>query len=536
MSTIRRIPLVLATAAAVAFALGLSACSADSAAPDDASAGGGTLTFAVANDPVSLNPAALGGGNDTWYITRQVFDSLVFQNPDTLEIEPWLAEEYSANDDATEYTFTLRDDVTFSDGSALTAETVRGNFDSAKEAGAASGAAGALATYTGSEVVDEHTIIVKFSAPNVVFPVQAASTWLGIVSDASLEVPFEERTEGTNISGSGPFTIDSYKKDQSVVLSQREDYAWAPAFFENEGPAKLDQVEFSIVPEPGNRTGGLVSGQIDVAGGIAPNDIDSVAASSKIVERANPGTVFGVYFNEESPIVSDPAVREAIAYAVDAKEVRDGALNDHFAIATSPLGSLTQGYADVSEAIVEQDIDNAGELLDAAGWTVGADGVREKDGNQLTLRFLWSPNFSANADSITILQQQLEAVGAKVEQLSDPATAQQIRQDRAFDLSWANGSSSDPDILRTVFTASGAYSNPVSDPELAKRLTDQAAIADPEERNEAVAEIQRDLITGFHFVPVHELSTIIGTSQSVDGVVLGSDTRLTLLINTTKAG
>lgn len=535
MPTIKKSPLVFAAASALAVVLGLSGCSATAASSDDNLTSGGSLTFAVANDPVSLNPAALGGGNDTWYITRQAFDSLVFQNPETLEVEPWLAEEFSANDDATEYTFTLRDDVTFSDGSKLSAETVKANFDSAKEAGAASGAAGALATYVGTDVVDEHTVVVKFSAPNVAFPVQASSTWLGIVSDASLEIPFEERTEGTNIAGSGPFVIDSYKKDQSVVLSKRDDYAWAPTYFENDAPAKLDKVEFSIVPEPGNRTGGLTSGQIDVAGGIAPNDIESVAASSKTVERANPGAVFGVYFNEQSPIVSDPAVREAIAYAVDAKEVRDGALNDHFAVATSPIGSLTQGYIDASEVITQNDPVEAGKILDEAGWKLGSDGVREKDGQKLTLRFVWSPNFSANADSITILQQQLEAVGVEVEQLSDPATAAQILQDDAFDLSWTNSSSTDPDVLRSIFTDAGAYSYPVSDPELSQRITDQVTIADPTERDEAVADIQRDLITGFHFVPVHELSTIIGTSQAIEGIELGADTRLTLLINATKA-
>ncbi|MGO3151892.1 MAG: ABC transporter substrate-binding protein [Galactobacter sp.] len=526
--------LIRTTAALAALGLGLSAC-ASTPESGEGTTNGGTLKFAVANDPVSLNPAALGGGNDTWYVTRQLFDSLVFQNPKTLELEPWLAKEFSSNDEATEWTFKLRDDVTFSDGSKLTASTVKGNIDSAKKAGATSGAAGPLTHYKGTEVIDEHTVVVKFSEPNVAFPVQASSTWFGIVSDASLKVPFEDRTNGSKISGSGAFELDSYKKDQSVVLSKRKGYEWAPTYFDNDEGAALDKVEFSIVPEPGNRTGGLTSGQVDVAGGVAPNDIESVAASSNIVERANPGAVFGISFNEESPLTRDPLVREAISYAVDAKEVRDGALNDHFPVAKSPLGHLTQDYADVSADIAKQDPDKAAEILDEAGWKVGSDGIREKDGKQLNLRFLWGPNFSANADSIAILQQQLEDVGFKVKQLSDPATAQQIRADKAYDISWSNTSSTDPDVLRTNFTDSGAYSNPVSDQDLEDRLKRQVTVSDEAERADLVKQIQRDLVTGFHFVPVHELATIIGTSDDVDDLELGADTRLTLLINTTKA-
>lgn len=522
-------------AAGVALSLTLTACSS---AGDDASSTpveGGELTFAIGNDPINFNPSGTGNGNDTWYVTRQVYDSLVYQNPDTKEIEPWLAESYSVNDDATAYTFTLRDDVTFSDGTALTAETVKGNFDDAKAAGAASSAAAYLASYTGTDVVDEHTAVVNFSKPNVSFLSSAATVTLGLISDKSLEVPFEDRAQGTNISGSGAFTLESYTKDQSTVITKRDGYAWAPEVFDNTAGAHLDKVTFNVVPESGNRTGGLTSGQIDVAGGIAPNDIETVAASETTVERANPGTVFGVYFNESNPLVADDAVREAVGYAVDAQEIRDGALNDHYAVATSVLSQTTQDYVDESSNILAHDPEKAKELLDAAGWVEGSDGIREKDGQKLTFRISYINNFGPNSDSIALLQQQLKAVGIDSEQISGTVPEfQSTIKSGEYEIAWRNLSRVDGDVLRIDFSSAGTSNWPVSDADLNQRLLDQVNITDTAERSAELASLQEDLITGHHFIPVHELTTVLGVATDVHGVSLGADSRLDLLVNAYK--
>lgn len=527
--------LIAAAAAGVALSLTLSACSSSG---DDASSTpveGGELTFAIGNDPINFNPSGTGNGNDTWYVTRQVYDSLVYQNPDTKEIEPWLAESFSSNDDATEFTFNLRDDVTFSDGTALTAETVKANFDDVKAAGAASSAAAYLASYTGTDVTDEHTAVVHFSKSNASFLSSAATVTLGLISDKSLEVPFEDRAQGTNISGSGAFTLESYTKDQSTVITKRDGYAWAPEAFDNTAGAHLDKVTFKVVPESGNRTGGLSSGQIDVAGGIAPNDIDTVAASSTIVERANPGTVFGVYFNESNPLVSDDAVREAVGYAVNAKEIRDGALNDHFAVATSVLSQTTQDYADESSSILAYDPEKAKETLEAAGWTEGSDGIREKNGEKLKFRISYINNFGPNADSIALLQQQLKAVGIDSEQISGTVPEfQSTIKSGEYEIAWRNLSRVDGDVLRIDFSSASTTGWPVSDSALDQRLLDQVTIGDTSARSTELASLQQDLITGHHFVPVHELTTVIGTSNSVHGVTLGADSRLDLLVDAYK--
>jgi peptide/nickel transport system substrate-binding protein len=528
-----------ALGAAAAIALFLTACAGTPAATDatnSAPVDGGDLTFAIANDPISLNPSGIGSGNDTFYVTRQLVDSLLYQNPDTAELEPWLAESYTANDDATSFTFVLRDDVTFSDGTPLTASDVKATFDDIVAAGALSQALTLFTGYTQTIVVDEHTVEVDFSTPNAAFPNSAASVALGIVSASSLDVPFADRATGASVVGTGPFTLDTYTKDTSTVLAKRDDYAWSPASRENQGAAHLDSVTFQVVPEASVRTGSLTSDQVDVIGGVQPIDVDTLTASDlPIVSRGNPGVSFGVYFNVGRPIVADIAVREALSYATDATEIRDTSLNDLFNVGTSVLAETTPSYADESKNFTF-DAKKAASLLDAAGWKKGSDGIREKDGQRLSLVVAWISNFGPNQTSLEVLQQQYKDVGVELTlEGGDVPKFLELQKSGAFDISWQNLSRADGDVLRTTFsTASSNYLH-LDDPTLEGLLQQQLATGDPDARNAVLAEVQKRIATQFYQIPVHELTTILGTQKTVSGIELGADSRLDSLVDAAKS-
>ncbi|GGA55505.1 ABC transporter substrate-binding protein [Pseudoclavibacter endophyticus] len=525
-----------AVASASALALALTGCQGGSAA-DDAPVGdpvaGGDLTIAVGNDPTNLNPSGNGAGNDTWYVTRQLVDSLLYQNPDTNELEPWLAESYEVNDDATVYTFHLRDDVTFSDGTPLTANEVKGTFDDIVEAGAQSYAFQFLDGYEATNVIDEHTAEVVFSTPNSGFANATAIVGLGIVGAATLEVPYEERNDGQAVVGTGPFTLGSYTTDVSTVLEKRGDYAWAPASLGNDGAAYLDSVTFQIVPEAGNRTGNLASGQVDVAGGIQPIDVPTLEGQGyNVMSRGNPGMLFGVGFNLGSDIVSDPAVREAISHATNPQEIVDTSLGELFAVGTSPLSSTTPGWADQSQHYTF-DTAEAESILDGAGWVAGSDGVREKDGERLSLTLAWMTNFGPNQTSLELLQQQLAAIGIEIELVGGPVPDYLERTAGGdFDLAWANFSLADPDALRFQFDPDGRNNFHIDDAELATMFDESLAAAEPAERDGKYAEIQEYIASNAYYVPVHELTTIIGSSEQVQGLQFGADSRLNSLVAT----
>ncbi|HWK90928.1 MAG TPA: ABC transporter substrate-binding protein [Luteimicrobium sp.] len=538
--SLRRPAALLATATALTLALaacsggssGAGTASSDGGAPVD----GGALSFAIQNDPISLNPSGTGSGNDTLYVTRQLVDSLLYQDPKDGSLKPWLASKWTASEDAKTFTFTIRDGVTFSDGTALTAKSVKDTFDDIVKNGAK--ALNAVPAFVGLDTItaEGDTVTVRFKEPNAAFPQATSQVGLGILAASTLATPFDDRADGSKIVGSGPFVLDHYTKNVETVLKKRDGYTWAPSSFDNTSGAHLASVTFKVVPEAGVRTGTLTSGQSDVIGGVQPNDVSQLeGAGLPLVYRANPGLVFGLTFNESSPFGKDPELRKAVALAVNPTEVRDTALNDKFAVATSPLGATTPGYADVSKDIVT-DPDQAKQVLDADGWKAGADGIRTKDGKQLTFTIEWISNFAPNQTALELIQQQLKAVGiaVKLETGTVPEFLAKLQQGD-YDAAWGNSSRADGDILRTSFSTAATNYYRIDDPTLEKLLQEQLAAGDAAKRNDLLAQIQERLVTQHHEVPVHELTSIIGTQKDVHGVTLGADSRLDLLVDTWKA-
>jgi len=521
--------LVAAIAAGTAAALVMAGCSSGGTASTSSSSkpvDGGSLTYAIANDPITLNPTGTGAGNDTLAITRQLVDSLLWQDPSDGSLKPWLATKYSTNADATAFTFDLRSGVTFSDGTAFDATAVKDTFDDIASAGASSTAAAYFSGYTGTKVVDDDTVEVEFSTPNAAFPNATASVALGIVAPKTTETPFDDRADGKAVIGTGPFTLQSYTKNTSTVLTKRKDYDWGPAARSNAGAAHLSEVTFQVVPEASVRTGSLQSGQLDAISSVQPSDVDTLQAQYDLVTRANPGQVFGLTFNQKRPIVSDLVVRKAIAQAVDPKAVRDTSLNGLFKVADSVLGSTTPGYTDTSSTI-SYDPAAAKKALDAAGWEKGSDGVRAKDGQKLQLKLVWITNFGPNQTSLELIQQELKKIGVGVT-LESGTVPQYLANLTSgdWDLSWDNSSRADGDVLRSKFSSSGAQSIGASDTTLDALFTKELSQSSASDRSATFGEIQQRIASQVDFVPVHELTSIIAPAPTVHGIVFGADTRL----------
>ncbi|GAA3338577.1 ABC transporter substrate-binding protein [Curtobacterium pusillum] len=528
--TIHRTPIRLVTAIAVgtAAALVMAGCSSDSTASSSSSkpVDGGSLTYAVANDPITLNPSGTGAGNDTLAITRQLVDSLLWQDPSDGSLKPWLATKYAANSDATAFTFDLRSGVTFSDGSSFDATAVKDTFDDIAKAGASSTAAAYFSGYKETKVVDDDSVEVDFTTPNAAFPNATASVALGIVAPKTTETPFDDRADGKAVIGTGPFTLSSYTKNTSTVLTKRKDYDWGPAARSNAGAAHLSKVTFQVVPEASVRTGSLQSGQLDAISSVQPSDVDTLKSQYDLVSRANPGQVFGLTFNQKRPLVSDLVVRKAIAQAVDPKTVRDTSLNDLFKVATSVLGSTTPGYKNTSSAI-SYDPTAAASALQDAGWEKGSDGIRAKDGQTLQLKLIWITNFGPNQTSLELIQQELKKVGVGLT-LESGTVPQYLANTTSgdWDLAWDNNSRADGDVLRSKFSSDGAQSIGAGDSTLDALFTKELSQSSATDRTATFSSIQQRIAAQVDFVPVHELTSIIATAKDVHGVAFGADTRL----------
>lgn len=486
---------------------------------------GGELVFAIANDPASLNPQGGGSGNDSRYVSRQLVDSLLSQDPETGELAPWLATRWEVSEDSTEFTFTLREGITFSDGTPLTAQVVVDNLQDVLAQGAnANYAIEHLAGYDGGEAVDDLTLTVRFSRPSIPFLQALTEPIFGPLAPATLATPWEART--TEIIGTGPFVLESYAQDSEVVLTRRDDYAWGPPFAENTGAPYLDSVVFQIIPEASVRTGAISSGQVDVIGGVPPQDQATLTgAGFTILERANPGVVFGLTPYAGRRLLDDLDVRRALSLSLDREQLRDAALNDSYAVATSVLASSTPGWSDLGTAI-STDAAEAAQLLESAGWTPGEDGIRVRDGERLALVLWWSSNFVANQSTVELVQAQAREVGIEIElRTGDPAERQTALDRGELDLTYGNLSRADPDILRTQFAIGPDDTGRLADPDLDELLEQQTALTG-QERQDVVDRAALRILEQVAYIPTFELTTVLGLSTEVQGLDFSADSRL----------
>ncbi|WP_181783597.1 ABC transporter substrate-binding protein [Pseudonocardia pini] len=525
----RRRTLGLPAALGLVAALALTACG--SATPGPAAAGtaqpGGTLRFAVGSDQGCVDPQQVGS-NDSIYSLRQLVDSLTDQDPATGEIKPWLASSWTTSPDAKSYTFTLRPGVTFSDGTPLDANAVKANFDRVPQIGVRGTLPkGYLAGYQGTTVEDPTRFTVAFASPNVQFLQGTSTHSLGILSPATVAKSDDERCAA--VVGSGPFTLQSYTTNDSIVLAKRKGYDWPSSLATHTGEAYLDTLEFRIVPESGVRVGSLQSGEVDAIGNISQQDEAPLqGAGAQLVARANPGIPFGIAFNLSKPIVSDPAVRAAISAAVDRPELVSAAYTSQTKPATSVLASSTPGYTDESGRL-GFDAAKAGSTLDAAGWVTGPDGIRAKDGQRLSIVLTWYANAASNKATLELVQQQLKTVGIELQLRERPITeAPAVQQSGDFVASWGNLTRADPDILRTQYSTAGSNFYRLTPGPLDQLLADQAAEPDEAKRDAIVARAQQTLLQDYLTVPVVELTTTLGLAATVHGVTFDASSRIQL--------
>ena len=532
--------LTAAAATLATAALLLSACSGSSSGSGSTNAAGsdqadvanaksgGTLTFAVGSDAGCVDPQQVAS-NDTIYSLRQVVDSLTDQDPKTGKIVPWLASSWDISSDATSFTFHLRSGVTFSDGTALTAQVVKQNFEAVPKLGALGMLAeGYLSGVKSITAVDPLTVRIVFAQSNAQF-LQATSTFsLGIESAASVaKTPQQKCSQG--VVASGPFVLSKYVQNQSITLTKRTGYNWGSSLWVKKGAAYLDKVVFKVVPEAGVRTGALQSGQVDAVSSVGKADESALkGAGVNLQTRANPGLVFNLGLNNSRPLLKDLKVRQAISYAINRQEIVDAVYPSGTQAATSVLSHTTPDYTNLKSDL-SYNQSKAKSLLESAGWTVGSGGIRTKNGSKLTLTVDWFANAATNQPALELIQQQLKAVGIQVV-LKEQQIAQiaQVQQSGNFDVLWGNLTRADPDILRSSYSTKLANVDKLPPSTLDSVLDKQAATSDATTRQQLVTQAQQLIVTNAYVVPVVELQTELGVAKKVHNLAFEASSRIQL--------
>lgn len=523
-------------ALAAGVAMMLTACGGSSGASESGPEGsgdpetGGTLVYLDKGAYDTLYPPEAGfypnGG-----LVNNLTDRLVHQNPETLEFEPWLATDWTINEDATAYTFILRDDVTFSDGTPLDAEAVAANFDlyGQGDSDRALIVSEAVNNYDHSEVIDPTHVKFHFSAPAPGF-LQATSTInSGILSPETIQGADEDFSPGnaTNIIGTGPFVVADEEIGASITLTAREDYDWAPESMSHQGRAYVDEIQVKVTPESSVRVGALLSGQAGIARSIPAPDEQRVEQAGLELHAAQTKGVNNAWsLRIGNEILSDIRVRQALIAGIDRQALVDSLYTGNYPLATSALSSSATGYTDTSE-YYQYDPDKAEDLLEEAGWEEGSDGIRVKDGRRLALTVNEALPQPRSFEVDTQVAQQLREIGVELEILrADAGTyAQAIQDPDQVQIFHSMVGRADMDVIKSEYYSTNRNAllnrNPgtgeIADPKLEELLEEVASEPDHEQRVEASQAVQEYLAENAYVIPFFEEPQVFGIQDGVHG-------------------
>lgn len=460
-------------------------------------------------------------------VLRNVAESLTDQDPQTGNIIPWLATTWDISPDALAYTFHLRKDVTFSNGTRFDAHAVKTAFDSNKAFAAqlpATFGATYLAGYDHAEVVDDFTVKLLLARPNAGFLQATSTTNLAILAPESYAKSAKERSLGA-IIGTGPFVLDRYTPESGLRLVKRSGYAWSSANSKNRGEAHLEEVDVSYIPEESVRNGQFVQGQLDILWPRAPfSEVDTKLFTSKnatIQSRSLPGPALNWFPNTRGDrLLADTALRQALQKAIDRKTYASTVYSQQFPV-VSGLYDTTTPFFKSQGSKLAFDPSGARKLLDDAGWVAGADGYRSKNGKRLKLTY--NLQVAETAGDV-LIQDQLRQVGIDLK-LNVLTTADWAAANAAgnYDLTSTYMTRADPIILQTIIDPRTANSSTVATnlytPQTlpkAQALFDAGMTAtSSDQRARAYGDLQDLLIDEGSVFPIYERVWQAATSPRV---------------------
>ena len=485
-------------------------------------ASGGILSVGIPIEPETLDPG------DAIYVQEQfilmnLFDSLLAMAPNG-ELYPALASEWEANEDYSEFTFKLREDVTFHDGTPFNAEAVKISFDHINsDAVLESGGKSLLAdhSYVETVVVDDYTVIVKFGASYPTFLRDAARQWLSISSPAALEQYGAEY--GRNPVGTGPFKFVSWTPQSEIVIERNPDYNWAPGFAAHEGPAYLDQIVFRILPEAATRLTAFESGEILMAG--EPPALDAIALAESgaaiIQNTAMPGIPAIMMINVNKAPTDDINVRKAMILSVNQEELAQTAFQSLGLPTYGTVSPTTWGFSEESAKLYSYDPEEAARLLEESGWVDSdGDGIREKDGQNLTIDWPDNPAWSEAFNEILIGYWTNAGFEVTYRSMDDGAAYEEILAGN-YTLVYMYWIRADPSPLRYLFhsdniNGNGAYTNFVSE-DLDAAFEAADVETDEEARRQDYITAQNIIMENALVVPMFDINSTYLTAPSVQG-------------------
>lgn len=446
------------------------AASGETAAAGDAAAAaapaeianGGVWTRILGADASNLNPILYDDSSSNEVLSLLTV-GLIGTDPVTGAFTPdgSMSESWTVSEDGLTYTFKLRDGVVWSDGDPVDSADFKFSYDAVNSDKVESPRKYVWDGIESIEAPDPLTVVVKFKQVKCD---ALGDVGLGWLPSHLYGTDFSDIMESPDNSAprvsSGPFTFQSWTRDDNVILVRNEGY-W-------EGSPYMDGMIYKVVPDAGSRLAQLQSGEVDIAP-LQPSQLSAIEGDANVTRYswlddgysyiglnmgnpANPQPGRDESGNlipqEPHPVLGDVRVRQAIAHALDYDSIIDNIyLGQGYRLAANVLPAIDWAYDDSIQPYA-YDLDAANALLEEAGWVdSNGDGVREKDGKDLTLSLVTNSSNTTRMDLGAYVQDQLDSIGFKIDfQGIDFGTLLEQMDAQSFDmfiLGWT-GLGSDP--------------------------------------------------------------------------------------------
>jgi len=496
--------------------------SLETVTPAPTVAPGGKLVYGLTLAPSNIDPH-VGASSELGIPLTSVYDTLIYQKVDGSFV-PGLAERWEVSGDGLVYTFYLRHDVKFHDGTPFDAQAVQFNLDRiANPETKSQKARGMLGPYDHTEVVDPYTVKVYLTQSYAPLLDSLSQVYVGMASPAAVQqwgADYQLHQVGT-----GPFMFKEYVPQDHLTLVRNPDYNWAPDVYSHDGPAYLDEIEFRFFTDPAVRALALESGDADVMGEMPPQDVARLQSNPEFTlhEVPVPGQPLQFFLNTAKPPTDDLRVRQALLYATDRKTIVQTIFMGYSPEAYGPLAAVTMGYDPALEEMYGYDPAQAEALLTEAGWTdSNGDGVRDKDGQPLTLQ-AYIQSWGYLPQVTEILQAQLKAVGIELQaQLVAYPAAVEAAGKGEHHLAALVYFGSDPSVLNLTYlskNADGGFNwSKVRDSELDRMLIDAESATDLTQRANLYLQAQERIMDLALILPIRDYVNLNMSRASVKGL------------------
>ncbi len=440
------------------------------------------------------------------------------------EFEGAVAESFEVSDDGTVFTFHLREDAKFADGTPITAEDYKYTFDRAQQG---PGYIGLLTPFMALEsaddvvVVDDLTLRITTSEPAALTETIIAFQVFGAISkqtadaNATGDDPWADAWHHENANPSGPYTITEWNPGTRFVFEPNPNYWRGADWFQNSG------VVFQVVPEASTRAQLLRAGDVDVALGIPFSDLDELAADPNITIHAIPTTrVYHLGMNVNTPPFDDKRVRQAVSMVIPYDAIFENVIFGYGLQPTSPIPEGMEGHTDEFFVYGGGDVEAAKALLADAG---------HPDGFEVSVTV--PQEDQARVDAATWIQSGLADIGITVNINAVPTadfSGLVFSHEEPFFItewySWGN----DPFYQLTWNFKCGAFTNLVNfcSEELDQIIEDGTFSRGTAERAQLALRAQEILLDEAVWGLLYQPSWIVATRSDVSGIALFDDLTL----------